>query len=208
MKQPDRSEVRIFRTAAEFREWLERHHDTIDHVWIGYYRKRVAKSAMTYGEAVEEALCQGWIDGITYRMDDEVIATRFTPRRPTSGWSATNIARVATLRAAGRMRPPGIRAFEERDRRKDGVYSYEQPPAQLPEAWIARFQADPAAWSYWEAETPSYRRTAAYWATSAKREETRERRFATLVADSAAGRRVKPFLVTREQRGKGPADAG
>ena len=208
MKRPERSEVRIFPSAADFRAWLADNHERIPALFVGFYRKAAARTAMTYAEAVDEALCQGWIDGITYRVDDEVRAVRFTPRRRGSSWSAVNIAKVAVLRAAGRMRPAGIRAFEERDRRKDGIYSYEQPPVELPESWIARFRADPDAWAYWDSETPSYRRTATHWATSAKREETRERRFAMLVADCAAGRRVKPFLVTREQRGERPSDPG
>jgi hypothetical protein len=97
-----------------------------------------------------------------------------------------------------RLHPAGRRAFEERDRRKDASYSYERPPRELPPDWLARFEADAAAWTYWQRETPSYRRTATHWVLSAKRPETRERRFATLVADSAAGRRVKPFLVRRD----------
>jgi uncharacterized protein YdeI (YjbR/CyaY-like superfamily) len=187
--------VRIFASAAEFRAWLEANHDTATELWIGYYRKGVPKTSMTYLEAVDEALCFGWIDGQTKRIDDEVTAQRFTPRRRTSNWSAINIDKVARLTAEGRMHLAGIRAFEERDRRRDATYSYERPSQELPSEWLARFEADAAAWSYWQAETPSYRRTAVYWVVSAKRPETRERRFASLVADSAAGRRVKPFLV-------------
>jgi uncharacterized protein YdeI (YjbR/CyaY-like superfamily) len=197
---PDPAEVRLFPSAAAFRAWLEAHHASASHLWVGYYRKHVGKEGMTYVEAVEEALCFGWIDGITYRLDDKRTATRFTPRRRTSVWSATNLDRVARLRAAGRMRPAGIRAFEERDRRKDQVYASEQPVVELPEEWLERFRADEAAWSYWEAQPPSYRRIAASWVTDAKRAETRERRFATLLAESAAGRRPRPFLVERAAR--------
>jgi uncharacterized protein YdeI (YjbR/CyaY-like superfamily) len=195
--QPDRSSVRIFPSAADFRAWLEQHHASADELWVGYYKKGVPKTAMTYAESVDEALCFGWIDGKARRIDDEVTSIRFTPRRRTSSWSAINIAKIATLTAAGRMHPSGIRAFEERDRRKDAIYSYERPHAELPAEWTATFQADPGAWRYWMGETPSYRRTASYWIMSAKRPETRERRFRTLVADSAAGHRVKPFIVER-----------
>jgi uncharacterized protein YdeI (YjbR/CyaY-like superfamily) len=106
--------VRVFPTRSEFRTWLEANHASVAELWVGYYRKDVGKAAMIYPEAVEEALCFGWIDGITYRIDDEVYATRMTPRRRGSNWSASNIARVAELRAAGRMQPAGLRAFEER----------------------------------------------------------------------------------------------
>jgi uncharacterized protein YdeI (YjbR/CyaY-like superfamily) len=197
---PTRDEVVIFATAADFRAWLEANHDATDALWVGFYRKGVPKAAMTYPEAVEEALCFGWIDGITYRIDDELRTLRFTPRRKTSSWSARNIQRVAQLRAEGRMHPAGSRAFEERDPHKDAGYSYERPALELPGAWLARFEADPAAWNYWQGEQPSYRRTASHWVLSAKRPETRERRFTTLVADSAAGRRVRPFLVERPAR--------
>ena len=139
----------------------------------------------------------GWIDGQAGSVSDEVWSNRFTPRRKGSNWSAINIARIAELRKAGRMHPAGIRAFEERDQRRDATYSYERPPEDLPAEYLARFEAEATAWGYWRAETPSYRRTASYWVLSAKRRETRERRFTTLVVDSAAGRRVKPFLTTR-----------
>jgi uncharacterized protein YdeI (YjbR/CyaY-like superfamily) len=124
--RPRAEDVRVFDTAARFRGWLDKNHDSADALFVGYYKKGVAKRAMTYGEAVEEALCYGWIDGITYRIDDELTATRFTPRRKGSGWSAVNIAKVAELRAAGRMRPAGLRAFDQRDRRKDASYSYDR----------------------------------------------------------------------------------
>ncbi len=190
-------EVTIFPTAAGFRRWLEANHGTASELWIGYYKKGVPKTAMTYAEAVDEALCFGWIDGKARRIDDEVTGQRFTPRRRTSSWSAINIVKVAALTAAGRMHAAGLRSFEERDRRKDATYSYESAPREFPKAWLSRFQADAAAWAYWQSSTPSYRRTATHWVVSAQRAETRERRFATLLTDSGAGRRVKPFAVER-----------
>ncbi len=119
VQRPTREQVSVFATAAGFRDWLDAHHDSAPELFVGYYRKGTGKSAMTYKEAVDEALCFGWIDGITYRVDDEVTATRFTPRRKGSNWSALNIAKVAELTKAGRMRPAGTRAFEARDKRKD-----------------------------------------------------------------------------------------
>lgn len=197
---PTPADVRVFPTREAFRDWLDRHHQDADALFVGYYKKGVPKTAMTYGEAVEEALCYGWIDGITYRMDDELTATRFTPRRRTSVWSATNIARVAELTAAGRMMPAGIRAFEERDRRKDAGYSYGGPPPELPVEMLRRLRADRVAQERWEAEWPSFRRTATHWVVSAKREETRERRFAQLVQALGAGTRPRPFIVERHGR--------
>jgi uncharacterized protein YdeI (YjbR/CyaY-like superfamily) len=114
-------EVTIFPDAAAFRAWLEANHDTAHEIWIGYYKKGVAKTAMTYAEAVDEALCFGWIDGKARRISDEVTGQRLTPRRRTSSWSAINIAKIGQLTAAGRMRPAGLLAFEQRDRRRDAT---------------------------------------------------------------------------------------
>jgi uncharacterized protein YdeI (YjbR/CyaY-like superfamily) len=200
IRRPTRDQVLVFATREELRAWFEINHDTATDAFIGYYRRGVDNPSTTWAEAVEEALCFGWIDGITFRVDDEVTANRFTPRRKGSSWSAVNIAKVAELVATGRMHPAGLRAFEERDRRRDAIYSYERPPAKLPAEWIERFRGDAAAWAHWESETPSYRRSATHWVVSAKRPETRARRFETLVADAAAGRRVKPFLVPRPER--------
>jgi uncharacterized protein YdeI (YjbR/CyaY-like superfamily) len=118
VQRPTRKQVTVFPTAADFRTWLDANHETAPELFVGYYRKGSGKSAMTYLESVDEALCYGWIDGITYRVDDEVTATRFTPRRRTSNWSAPNVAKVAELTKAGRMHPAGTRAFEQRDPRR------------------------------------------------------------------------------------------
>lgn len=200
VERPSRDEVTIFHSAGDFRSWLDANHDRAPALFVGFYRKSAQKSAMTYDQAVDEALCYGWIDGITFRIDDELRAVRFTPRRRSSNWSAVNLAKVEALRAAGRMHPAGIRAHEERDRRKDQTYAFEQPPRELPDDMLARFRADPAAWARWEAETPSYRRTAVYWVTDARRAETREGRFVTLLEETRAGRRPRPFRYGRDGR--------
>jgi uncharacterized protein YdeI (YjbR/CyaY-like superfamily) len=189
MRRPTRDEVHVFPTTADFRAWLEANHATADELWVGYYRKSTGKTAMTYPEAVEEALCFGWIDGLTFRIDDEVHANRYTRRRKGSSWSAPNIAKVAELAAVGRMHPAGARAFEERDRRKDAPYMRDHPlRQQLPAELEARIAANPAAWAYWQAQRPGFRRGAAFWIQSAKQETTRERRLASLIEESAAGR--------------------
>jgi uncharacterized protein YdeI (YjbR/CyaY-like superfamily) len=200
MRIPTRADVLVFATAADFRRWLEEHHATASEQWVGYYRKDVPKTSMTYGEAVDEALCFGWIDGITRRIDDEIWANRWTPRRRTSNWSAVNIAKIAELTKAGRMHPAGVRAFEERDRRKDASYSYERPELGLSPDMLERLEADPDAWAHWQSRPPSFRRQATYWVMSAKRPETRERRFAGLLDASRAGKLPAPFIVSREGR--------
>jgi uncharacterized protein YdeI (YjbR/CyaY-like superfamily) len=192
MRRPTRDEVRVFATTADFRAWLEANHATTDELWVAYYRKSTGKTAMTYPQAVEEALCFGWIDGLTFRIDDEVHANRYTPRRKGSSWSAPNIAKVAELTAAGRMHSAGTRAFEERDRRKDAPSMRDHPlRQQLPAELEARIEANPAAWAHWQAQRPSYQRGAAYWILSAKQEATRERRLESLIQESAAGRAPK-----------------
>ncbi len=190
----------MFETVEQLRDWFEANHASAGEAFIGHYRKGVPKASVSYAQIVEEALCFGWIDGVTFRVDDEVTANRYTPRRRTSSWSAVNIAKVAELRAAGRMHAAGIRTFEERDRRKDASYSYERPAQELPPELRERLRSDPAAFAYWESEAPSYRRTATHWIMSANRPETRERRFASLLTDSAAGHRVKPFLIAATDR--------
>ena len=200
VQRPTRHEVQLFPTSADFRGWLAQNHDSAPAIFVGFYKKGVAKTGMTYPEAVEEALCFGWIDGITFRIDDEVTTTRFTPRRRGSNWSAINIAKMAELQAAGRLHEAGLRAFEERDRRKDAVYSYERPPAVMPSEMLVRLKADPRAWAFWEAERPSFRKQVAWWVTSGKRPETNERRFVELLQTASAGTRPKAFIVERQDR--------
>jgi uncharacterized protein YdeI (YjbR/CyaY-like superfamily) len=193
--------VRVFPTSADFRAWLEANHDIAAELWVGYYRKGTGKTSITYPQAVEEALCFGWIDGLTYRIDDEVHANRYTPRRKGSSWSAPNIAKVAALKAAGRMHPAGVKAFEERDRSKDMPHMRDHPlRQQLPPEMEARIEANPDAWAFWQAQRATYRKGAAFWIQSAKQEATRERRLATLIDDSAAGRVVKPLRPIGDDR--------
>jgi uncharacterized protein YdeI (YjbR/CyaY-like superfamily) len=186
-------DVRIFTTPDEFRSWLDTNHDVAGELWVGYYKKGAGKTSMTYQESVDEALSFGWIDGITRRIDDEVYATRFTPRQKRSTWSLANVSRVAELTAAGRMHAAGTRAFEARTADRTGIYSYENRPADLPDEYLARLQASSEAFSWWQAQTPSYHRAATWWVVSAKQEATRQRRLTMLIEDAAAGRTVKPL---------------
>jgi|SRR5688572_23217289 uncharacterized protein YdeI (YjbR/CyaY-like superfamily) len=203
MKRPDRSEVLVFTTTADFRSWLEKNHDTATEAWIGYFRKGVPKTSQTYDEAVDQALCFGWIDGITYRVDDEVTTNRFTPRRKGSYWSSVNIGKVERLKAAGMMADAGLRAFEARDASAAARYSYENRPADLPPEMLAQLHASDAARAYWDAQSRSYRRTVSFWVVSAKQQSTRERRLAQLIADCEAGRPVKAMGYGRTPEARG-----
>jgi uncharacterized protein YdeI (YjbR/CyaY-like superfamily) len=187
------SEPVFFESAAEWRAWLEANHATETEVWVGMWRKALGRG-MTWSEAVDEALCFGWIDSVAKRVDDDRRMQRFTPRKPVSNWSLVNVGKVAQLRAEGRMRPAGEAAFARRRADKTGVYSFEQrAEAALSPEQEAQFRAHPEAWAYWEARPPGYRRQATWWVVSAKRDETRARRLATLIEDCAAGRPIKPL---------------
>jgi uncharacterized protein YdeI (YjbR/CyaY-like superfamily) len=183
------------------RRWLERHGATERELLVGFHKVGTGRPSPTWPEAVDEALCFGWIDGVRRSVDAGRYTIRFTPRKPTSTWSAVNIARVRELTRLGRMRPAGEAAFRARADEGSAIYSYEQRhTAALTAAQERRLRADPAAWQFFAAQPPWYRHTAAYWVTSARKEETRERRFATLLGCSAAGRRVPPLLPARRDR--------
>ena len=180
----------FFRTPDEFRTWLSRHHAAESELLVGFHKRHSGRASLTWPESVDEALCYGWIDGIRRRIDDDSYSIRFTPRRKTSVWSAVNIARVAVLTDEGRMQPAGTVAFEARLAHKSRIYSYEQRDADLGEPWLGLFKKRTAAWRFFEAQAPSYRRLASHWVQSAKKEETRLTRFQKLLAASAEGRRI------------------
>lgn len=180
-----------FESPAAFRRWLEAHHDSAGELLVGYHKAHTGRPSLTWPESVDEALCVGWIDGIRRRVDDDRYTIRFTPRRRHSIWSLVNIRRVAALTAEGRMRPAGLRAFEARRDERSGVYSFERPaPAALGEADEQRFKTHRKAWAFFQSQPPGYRKTAMHWVTSAKKAETRDKRLATLIADSEAGLRI------------------
>jgi uncharacterized protein YdeI (YjbR/CyaY-like superfamily) len=191
-------DIRFFATAAELRDWFDANHATAEELWLGYHRVGSGRSSVSWSEAVDEALCVGWIDGVVQGIDEVSHAQRFTPRRKGSAWSAVNVAKVGVLTAMGRMRPSGTRAYEARSAARTGIYSYERPVEALTDDELTRFKAEPAAWEDWEARPPSYRKAAIHWVTSARQAATRERRLAALIEDSLAGRPSKPLAWTRE----------
>ena len=178
----------FFSSPAEWRSWLAAHHETADELVVGFWKKGTGKPSMTWSESVDEALCFGWIDAVRRRIDDESYSIRFTRRKPSSNWSAVNVAKMAELEAAGKMTDAGRAAFALRKESRTGIYSYEQDAEVAFDEGPLR--AVPAAWEYWSTSAPSYRKVARHWVTSAKRPETRERRMAQLVEDCAAGRKI------------------
>ena len=188
---PERPAV-FFSGPEEFRAWLEANHARETELWMGLYKKHVPDRGLTWEQAVPEALCFGWIDSVSQRIDDDARRQRWTPRKASSNWSTVNIALVEQLTAEGRMRPAGIAAFERRGEDRSGVYSHENAESELPAEAAARLAADAAASAFLEAATPTYRRQVIHWVLTAKQEATRERRLVQLIENSAAGRLV-PF---------------
>jgi uncharacterized protein YdeI (YjbR/CyaY-like superfamily) len=184
-------EPTYFRAQGEWRAWLAAHGADASELLLGFYKVGANARGITYAQAVDEALCAGWIDGVRKRVDGDRYTIRFTPRKPRSIWSAVNIKRVGELTALGLMLPAGSAAFAARKEERSRVYSFEQRHAALSEAFAERFRADDAAWRWFQAQPASYRKQATWWVMSAKREETRASRLTTLIADSAAGRRLE-----------------
>jgi uncharacterized protein YdeI (YjbR/CyaY-like superfamily) len=190
----------FFKSPAELRRRLAKDHATAEELWIGFYKVSSGKGGLTYKEALDEALCFGWIDGKTKSLGDESWMIRFSPRKAQSPWSRINIKRAGELREAGRMKPAGLKAFEGRDRSKEQSYSYENELRTLAPAYQKRFGANKKAWTFWEAQPPGYKRTASFWVMSAKRDETQLRRLATLIEDSAGGRRISLLTSPTSKR--------
>ena len=188
----DMSNTDFFTDPAAWRDWLERNHDRRDKIWGGLHKKAAQQPSITWSQAVDEALCYGWIDGIRRSIDDRSWQIRFTPRRAGSRWSAKNVAQMRELITSGRVREPGQVAFDARRPDDTDGYSLDKAtPAKLPRAEQARFEANEDAWAYFVAQPPGYRNTTLLWVMSAKREDTRRRRLDTLIAKSANASRIK-----------------
>jgi uncharacterized protein YdeI (YjbR/CyaY-like superfamily) len=192
-----RVRLTYFTEAAALRRWFAAHPDA-DELWVGFHKKASGKPSVTYQEAVDEALCVGWIDGVR-KGGETTWSIRFTPRRPRSIWSAVNLRRAKELIAAGRMRPAGLAAYQTRDEKRANLYSFEQKTAELTPAQQAQFRKNKRAWAFWERQPPGYRKTASWLVISAKKDETKARRLATLIAHSAKGERL-PQLTSPTKR--------
>ncbi len=183
-------DIAFMASAADFHDWLAENHATASELWVGFYNKASGKPSITYQEAVDEALCFGWIDGLRKSIDETSYKIRFTPRKRTSIWSAVNIKRVGELTEAARMQPAGLKAFEARDPAKTNRYSNEQQSLGFDPGLETQFKANDTAWAFFQAQPASYRRTATWWVMSAKKEETRQKRLDALIEGSAQGQRL------------------
>ena len=187
----------FFESAAAFRAWLEANGATASEVVVGFHKVGTGRGGMTYPQAVDEALCFGWIDGVRHSLGPDAYTNRFTPRRKKSIWSRVNVKRVGELEAEGRMTPAGRAAFEARTDGRTGLYSAEQGEIELDAESLAALRASESAWQFWEKAPKSYRRPATWWVISAKRPETREKRLRELIECSERGERVPPLRPSR-----------
>jgi uncharacterized protein YdeI (YjbR/CyaY-like superfamily) len=192
---------KYFATASAFRSWLVEHHERETELLVGFYKVDSGKPSMNWSQSVDEALCFGWIDAVRRSLGAEAYTIRFTRRKPKSIWSSVNVAKVERLLAQGKMHPAGERAFALRTAERTGVYSFERAQeAQLTAAELRSFERNRGGFVFFEAQAPSYKRTALHWVVSPKRAETRARRLQTLIADSAAGRRLAHLTRPQPKR--------
>jgi uncharacterized protein YdeI (YjbR/CyaY-like superfamily) len=189
----------FFKSQNDFRKWLNKNGSLQKELWVGFYRVSSSKGGITYPQALDEALCFGWIDGMRKGIDAETYTIRFSPRKPKSIWSAVNIKRVGQLSKLGLMQPAGLKEFESRDR-KAAPYSHENRDRKLDAASVRTFKANAKAWRYFQAQAPWYQRVAASYVVSAKKEETRQRRLAILIRDSENERRIGILALKSEKK--------
>jgi uncharacterized protein YdeI (YjbR/CyaY-like superfamily) len=177
----------FFTSPEKFRQWLEENHDRVNELLVGFHKKDSGKKSITYTEALDEALCFGWIDGVRKSLDDTSYTIRFTPRKPKSIWSLINVNHVERLKKEGRMAEPGLKAYALRDPKRTGIYAFENRPKEFSPAYEKKFRANKAAWEFFETLPPSLRRTYIFWIMSAKKEETQLHRLELLIASSEKG---------------------
>lgn len=192
-------ETLFFEDASSFFEWMEANHASATELWLGFAKKDSGIPSIQYFEAQDIALCFGWVETRTRKLDDFRYSVRYTPRKPNGYWSKKNIEKMELLIADGAAMPAGIKAFENRKKDPQGAYSYETPPKDLAPDRLTQLQQNPKAWHTWENMPPSYRRTAAHWVESAKQETTRARRFHILLESSELGQKI-PLLQTSKDR--------
>ena len=192
--------LKFFKTPSDFRKWLAAHHASETELWVGFYKKDSGKASITWPQSVDEVLCYGWIDGIRKTIDDFSYKIRFTPRKQRSIWSAVNIRRVGELTEQGLMQEAGLKAFAARQEYRSGIYSYEQRSPELPDQYAKKLKKSSAAWKFFQAQPPGYRKTINWWILSAKQEETRLKRLEKLIDYSGQGQRIPGYTPTKKSK--------
>jgi uncharacterized protein YdeI (YjbR/CyaY-like superfamily) len=195
-KTGSETDPRFFKSLDAFRTWLEANHAARPELWVGLYKRASGKTGISYKESVDAALCYGWIDGVRKSVNGVAYKIRFTPRRPTSIWSAVNLKRIRELETLDLVADPGLKAFRERDPKKQNIYSFENRPRSLPPRFLRLFGKSRSALSYYRSQPPWYQRTSTWWVVSAKQEETRVRRLEILIERSEKGEWIGPLKRT------------
>ncbi|MDQ2718274.1 MAG: YdeI/OmpD-associated family protein [Bacteroidota bacterium] len=184
-------QIIFFTNQSDFRKWLEKNHDKMSELLVGFYKAGSGKPSMTWSQSVDEAICFGWIDGVRKSIDDESYCIRFTPRKPRSIWSAVNIKKVEALIRQELMHSAGLSAFSKREENRSAIYAYEREAATLSNDFINKFKSNRKAWIFFKSLAPSYQRTAIHWVMSAKQETTKAKRIDELIRDSEAAKKIK-----------------
>lgn len=192
---------KFFSSPELFRAWLEKNHDSANELLVGFHKKDSGKKSVTYPQALDEALCYGWIDGVRRSLDETSYTIRFTPRKPRSIWSNVNVRHVERLKRDGRMAEPGLKAYALRDPKRTGIYAFENTPREFSPEFEKKFRANKPAWEFFQSEPPSIRRVCIFWVMGAKKEETRVRRLEQLIDSASKGLR-RGVMETRESKAK------
>jgi uncharacterized protein YdeI (YjbR/CyaY-like superfamily) len=191
----------FFSSPEKFRAWLEQNHARESELLVGFHKKSSGKKSVSYAEALDEALCFGWIDGVRKNLDETSYTIRFTPRKPRSIWSNINVNHVERLKNEGRMHAAGLEAYARRDPERTGIYAFENEPRQLSPAYEKIFRQNKEAWKFFETMAPSLKKVSIYWIMNAKKEETRLRRLRHVIENSEKG--VKSGVLEPKQPQKG-----
>lgn len=165
------------RSRSAWRNWLEKNHTTKSELWLVYYKKGTGRPTISYSDSLEEALCFGWIDGLIRKIDDERYARRFTPRKPSSKWSPTNLKLADKLIKTGQMTKAGLQAYNKRIAYDPEIIeSAKKVTPALPASMEKELKKHKEAWEYFQSLAPSHKRQYVGWLVSAKREETKTKR--------------------------------
>ncbi|HVO75583.1 MAG TPA: YdeI/OmpD-associated family protein [Ignavibacteriaceae bacterium] len=186
-------EIKFFKSAGELRSWFEKNHAKKEEQLIGFNKKNSGIPSVTYGEALDQALAFGWIDGVRKRIDDKSYMIRFTPRKPKSYWSAVNTKHAERLMKAGLMHESGLKVFESRDKEKTEKYSFERENVKLDPVYEKQLKANKKARDFFQSASPSYKKIVLWWIMSAKQEATRLKRLGELIKHSENGEKIPPL---------------
>ena len=184
------SKPTFFKTQSELRKWFTKNHNKVAELWISFYNAKSGKKAATYKQALDEALCFGWIDGTRKNVDTESYTNRFTPRRAKSYWSDVNTKRAKELIKLRLMHSAGLKAFNARDKQDTKKYSFERAKAEIGGISAKKFKENKKAWDFFHAQPPYYKKIFSWWVVGAKKEETRLKRLTALISASAKGKRL------------------